>query len=52
MTFVLNLVYKIIPTWKLSDCQGVGRVMGWEGVNDRMGGVANGEVLAFGGVEV
>ncbi len=26
--------------------------MGWEDVNGRMGGIANGEVLAFGGVEV
>ncbi len=28
------------------------KVMGREGVNDEMGGVTNGKVLAFGGVEV
>ncbi len=26
--------------------------MGWEGVSDKMVGVSNGKVLAFGGVEV
>ncbi len=31
---------------------GVGCAMGREGVCDEMGGVTNGKVLAFGGVEV
>ncbi len=31
---------------------GVGWVMGREGVSDEMGGITNGKVLAFGGVEV
>ncbi len=31
---------------------GVGWVMGREGVSDEMGGVTNGQVLAFDGIEV
>ncbi len=31
---------------------GVGWIIGREGVSDDMGGVTNGKVLAFGGVEV
>ncbi len=30
----------------------VGWVRGWEGVSDKMGGVTDGKVLAFGGDEV
>ncbi len=46
-------MFKTIPSSE--DCWyglGIGWVMGREDVSDEMGGVSNGEVLAFGGVEV
>ncbi len=49
-------MFKTIPSFfGGGDCWyglGVAWIMGREGVSDEMGGITNGKVLAFGGVEV
>ncbi len=43
---------RVIWVWVIWYGLGVGWVRGREGVSDEMGGVTDGKVLAFGGVEV
>ncbi len=54
LSSVLSLVFKTIARSLVVETVGSVRVLGGleEGVSDEMGGVTNGKVLAFGGVEV